>query len=210
MRLAEAVAQHTEAVYKRSELVKGKLAVRRVPLAFSKQGFLETELYDTLSNYVDFKHLGKVWAGVSYLIDQKLDEPTLRSSAITFIKAGREVETDPDFQFIVVPPDFAIEFSHQPYSREHEYSLPAADDNDESETYWPRKIADYQRFGVSLLWVIDLTKEVVLEYRRGNWKPVTLEGDTVLDVGPLIPGFQISVKDLFELNFHNRFAKFRH
>ena len=83
MRLRAALRKYSDDMYKRSELVKGELAVRRIPFAFTKQGWLEGLLRDALSDHVQRYGLGRMTGNLGYLIDSERDAPTLRCSAIT-------------------------------------------------------------------------------------------------------------------------------
>jgi len=66
---------------------------------------------------------------------------------------------------------------------------------------WPevlRKVADYHRAGVHVVWVADYETLSVLEYRPGV-EPKTYSGEEVLTIEDVIPGFQMSLAEVFEL-----------
>lgn len=208
MRLAKAIREYCDDMYKRTELVKGKVTVRRIPFYGSLQGWVETFLDQAITRYASRYDLADGWGKVGYLIDNDLEAATMRSASMTFIKRGRDKKSDPEFDYITIPPDLVIEFMNQPYIKEFDYPLPPELDNENSDNYWPQKLDDYQRFGVGLLWIVDLTKEVVHQYRQPEWKSITLQGDDVLDTAPVIPGFRLTVNELFDLEVLEQKARF--
>jgi Uma2 family endonuclease len=60
------------------------------------------------------------------------------------------------------------------------------------------KVADYLTAGVQVVWVLDPAKRTVTAHRRNQEPQVFAETDT-LTVEDIIPGFQVSVRDLFQL-----------
>jgi Uma2 family endonuclease len=200
MRLPEALRKYSGDQYKRSELVKGKLVVRRIPHAFSKQGFIETYLSSTLSDHVGRYGLGRISGTVGYLIDPEQNAPTLRSAAITFSPAEREIQTG-EGDFVITPPDLAIEFINQPEvkSGKDPFPLPLEHENEDSDNYWPTKLEDYRQFGVGLVWLIDLSAEEVHEFRKPEWQARTFRKEDSLESGEYLPGFRGQVADLFDL-----------
>ena len=100
--------------------------------------------------------------------------------------------------FVITPPDVAIEFINQPKIPEYDYPLPAEHENEDSDTYWPTKLEDYRRFGVGLVWIIDLSAEVVHEFRQPEWHSHTYRAGDSLEGGEYLPGFRCTVADLFD------------
>ena len=58
------------------------------------------------------------------------------------------------------------------------------------------KVARYQRAGVTLAWQIDPEDRSVTVYERGKDLRVLMAGD-IIDGGPVLPGFEIEVAQLF-------------
>lgn len=198
MRLKQALRKYSADLYKRSELVKGKLVVRRIPNAFSKQGFMETFLSQTLTAHTSRYALGDITGNLGYLIDTEREAPTLRCSPITLISTERKIQTG-EGDFAITPPAVVIEFINQPevIAGKDCYPLPVEHENEDSDDYWPTKLEDYRRFGVGLVWILDLSKEVVHEFRQPEWRSRTFRGDEKLEGGEYLPGFVCSVADLF-------------
>jgi Uma2 family endonuclease len=60
------------------------------------------------------------------------------------------------------------------------------------------KVDDYLKAGVQVVWVADPEKRTVTAYRPGQEPQVFTEADT-LTVEDIIPGFQMAVRDVFQL-----------
>jgi Uma2 family endonuclease len=61
-----------------------------------------------------------------------------------------------------------------------------------------QKVADYLKAGVKVVWVADPAKETVTEYRLGQPPRVYTIVDT-LTIEDIIPGFQMTVRQVFEI-----------
>jgi Uma2 family endonuclease len=61
-----------------------------------------------------------------------------------------------------------------------------------------RKIMDYLRSGVQMVWLIDPANRDVAVYRPGR-DPVVLDGDQELSGDDVLPGFTCKVSDFFRL-----------
>lgn len=66
----------------------------------------------------------------------------------------------------------------------------------DTKAYLARKVADYLASGVQLAWVIDPEESTVTEHRRGL-VPKTLVGNGTLECEGIVPGFRLSLADLF-------------
>ena len=60
------------------------------------------------------------------------------------------------------------------------------------------KVADYLTAGVQVVWVADPAKRTVTVHRQNQEPQVFAESDT-LTAEEIIPGFQVPVRDLFQL-----------
>ncbi|MCY4525824.1 MAG: Uma2 family endonuclease [Anaerolineaceae bacterium] len=64
---------------------------------------------------------------------------------------------------------------------------------------WPElreKARRYLQHGTQMVWLVDMD-ERALEIHRAGDAPQTLTGDAVIEGGALLPGFRVSVLDLF-------------
>lgn len=66
----------------------------------------------------------------------------------------------------------------------------------DTRAYLLRKINDYLRAGVTIVWLVDPTKRTLIEHRSGI-EPVTFEESAVVELPDLIPGFQLQLADVF-------------
>ncbi len=60
------------------------------------------------------------------------------------------------------------------------------------------KVDLYLADGVRLVWVLDPQRRKAIVYAPDLEQPIHLAGDAVLDAGDVIPGFRVSLKELFE------------
>jgi Uma2 family endonuclease len=61
-----------------------------------------------------------------------------------------------------------------------------------------RKVQQYLRAGIAMVWVVDGESRNVTVYRTGR-EPRVLEENEVLDGEDVLPGFTCAVADLFRL-----------
>jgi hypothetical protein len=211
MRLREAVRQYSGDEYKRAELVKGVVTVRRGPVYGGMWGYMENGLRQGLHAYTERYRLGKIYGSVGYITDQNPEGETMRCSAITFTRADRPIEHG-ELDYVITPPHIVFEFINAPEFRDDAPKNKKIDDwfkkelftkhaNEDDDNYWPEKLEEYRRFGVQIMWIIDLHKEEVYEYRQPDWQPVTRKGSGLLDAGDLLPGFRPTVRQLFNPNY---------
>lgn len=60
-----------------------------------------------------------------------------------------------------------------------------------------RKAWAYIDGGVEVVWVIQTDKPLAAIFRQGQTEPETVQPDGILDAGEIIPGFQITLSELF-------------
>jgi Uma2 family endonuclease len=211
MKLREAVRKYSDDEYKRAELVKGEVVVRRGPFFGGMWGFMENGVRSGLSDHSWRYRLGKIYGAVGYITDPNPEGETMRCSPITFTRADRPIELG-EMGYVLTPPHVVFEFINAPEFRDDVPEDQKIEDwfkevlfkkhaNEDDDNYWPDKLEDYRRFGVELMWIVDLHNERVHEYRQPDWQPVTRKGDDLLDAGDLIPGFRCTVNQLFDPSF---------
>lgn len=66
----------------------------------------------------------------------------------------------------------------------------------DTQPYVERKVADYFRAGVRVVWVADPGARTLTEHRRDAEPRVLAENETV-SLPDLIPGLHLSLKDVF-------------
>jgi Uma2 family endonuclease len=107
---------------------------------------------------------------------------TMVAPDVGFIRAER-LPNGVDFSgFCPIPPDFAVEVM-SPSDRPREVA---------------EKIALYQEAGVPLIWWVKPEERIVAVYRAGQHTRDYHDGDE-LDGEPVLPGFRLAVRDVFDL-----------
>jgi Uma2 family endonuclease len=160
---------------KRLELIEGKLLV--MPLASTFHGVVAAEvnglIWDHLQTFP--KRPGYGFANVGYTLHRAPD--TVRALDFGFIARDRLSELSDDF--VELAPDFGVEVVS--------WTDTAEQISD--------KVRDFLRCGTPLLWVV---------YPRGRYIVVhtpegarTFEKEDTLDGGDVLPGFSVSVQDIF-------------
>ena len=153
---------------KRSELVRGIMAVREPP--GYRHGQVAARLATTLMNYADDRGLGEVLAAETGF---KLfsDPDTVRAPDVAFVSRERLPDPVPE-GFATFAPDLVVEV------------LSPSDPPGEVLA----KVADWLSAGSALVWVVDPVHQRARVYRaEGSVALVTRDG--ALDGEDVLPGF---------------------
>jgi Uma2 family endonuclease len=106
---------------------------------------------------------------------------TVRGPDVAFVSSDRDHELAKERPFIPGAPDLAIEvLSTQDRPREV-----------------LGKISDYLTAGSRLVWVVDPAREEVSVF-RSPFSPRVLAGHDTLDGEDVLPGFCVSLREIFE------------
>ncbi|MBC8171868.1 MAG: Uma2 family endonuclease [Anaerolineae bacterium] len=164
----------------RLELSEGELS--EMSPAGGKHGWLAHRFALRIGNFVEAHDAGYVTAAeTGYILHKNPNgRDTVRAPDVGFISKTRLPEGLPD-QYIPYPPELAVEI---------------VSPNDEAVEV-EAKLNDYLKYGVRLI-VFCYPKTQTLHVYRGNNHQV-LHLDDTLDVGDILPGFTISVRDIFGL-----------
>jgi Uma2 family endonuclease len=163
----------------RYELIEGEL--RQMPPAGDEHGEITMELAGPLHAHVKHNRLGKVYAAeTGFKIH--VDPDTVRAPDIAFVRAERIRETGRTRGFRVGAPDLAVEVV-SPFD-----TVAEVDD----------KVAEWLSVGVRMVWVVNPRIRTVTVYRSLT-DVIVLTEDSILEGGDVVPGFQISVKDIFDV-----------
>lgn len=159
----------------RLELIEGVL------VEMSPTGDVHTELSLWLGklilDHVLANNLGVVsGADGGYILST--DPATVCAPDVGFISQGRR--TPRTGKFYTVAPDLAVEVV-SPHDSAQEIR---------------RKVRLYLRAGTRLVWVI-YPDERFIDVYRPDERPSTLEGEDVLDGGDVLPGFAVTVDQVF-------------
>ncbi|MDQ3684622.1 MAG: Uma2 family endonuclease [Acidobacteriota bacterium] len=161
----------------RYELVEGDL--RRMPPAGHEHGDVTMNLAAPLHRHVKSNGLGKVYAAeTGFLLKRNPD--TIRAPDVAFIRRERVEQVSKSTSYWPGAPDLVVEVVSpgDTVSRVEE------------------KVQEWLKFGVRLVWIVSPKLRTVTAYRSLTDVVVLTEKDT-LDGGDVVPGFQISVAEIF-------------
>jgi Uma2 family endonuclease len=161
---------------KRRELVDGKIVEWGVTTRF--HGYFLNALAHILTGYVLEHGLGAVVAG-DPLVQVQASVYDARGPDVAFY-ARHRIPPDRNASSTAVAPDLVIEV------------LSPTDRAVEVE----RKIADWLRAGVRLLWYVNPETGVTMVYRGDDIQRVG--ADDILDGTDVVPGFRLRIRDVLD------------
>lgn len=141
-------------------------------------GFFLAALVATLRVYVRLHRLGRVVGG-DPLVRIQSSEHDARGPDVAFYARGR-MPRDPRAAATSMVPDFVIEI------------LSPSDRADMVQ----RKVRDWLRAGVRLLWYVDPETGVTAVYHGGGIR--YYDADEPLDGAEVVPGFTLRIRDLMD------------
>jgi len=167
----------------RLELSEGRLIV--MSPASWKHGDRALWMGRKVGNFVEEHNLGRTTAAETGYIVFKSPDPQgkdiVRAPDVGFVAAARVPDELPDAGFVPFAPDLAIEV------------VSPNDKLDEID----QKVAEYLKYGTRLIWVLYSKLKEVRVHAPGR-ETRTLRGDEILDGEDVLPGFKLSVRQIFE------------
>ena len=161
----------------RYELVRGEL--RKMPPAGFEHGELSLDIGASLSLYVKAHNLGTACAAeTGFLIGSDPDH--VRAPDVAFVRRERAEAAGFVDGYFPGPPDLAVEVI-SPSDRYTEVA---------------EKVADWLAAGVQLVILVDPRRRSVTIHAPSQ-PPVTLTEQDTLDGGPVVPGWQMPIRDIF-------------
>ena len=160
----------------RCELVRGEL-IMMTPAGF-EHGCIAAAFCARLSVLVRQKRLGHVsGAETGFQIARNPD--TVRAPDVGFVRAQR-VPSPPPRGFFQGPPDLAVEVLSP----------------DDRASAVLAKVNDWLAAGYLAVWVVDPVKRTVSVYGKQG-QMVTLSANDELSGGDVLPGFRLSIAEIF-------------
>ena len=160
------------------ELVGGRI-VRMNPTN-PTHGRIEVNVAVAVSRFVRTQDLGVVMAGEVGVFTMR-DPDTVRAPDVLFLSHERDARRTRRAGFLEVAPDLVVEILSP---------------TDRPKTL-RRKLDEYFAAGVRMAWVIDPAARVVRVHRSGG-QVRTVEAGDVIAGEDVLPGFELSVDDVFE------------
>lgn len=162
----------------RYELLRGTLVSEPIP--DRRHGQTVARVSNLLSNFVDPKRLGVVYTGgTGFVLARQPD--TVRGPDVAFVFNERERETESASPYIPGAPDIAVQVV-SPSDRTREVL---------------GKVSDYFAAGSHFLWIVNPVREEVSVF-RSPFAPVILAGTDLLDGEDVLPGFSVTIAEIFE------------
>lgn len=161
------------------EIIDGQFVEKQPMAAFAHE--LTSVLHDLLSPFVRANGLGRILTEMLFDFRPGLDRQ--RRPEVALLSAQRwplnqrSSRTAPAWSIV---PDLAVEI--------------VSPSNSPDEVV--RKIDEYFRVGVRLVWVVYPENDSIYVYESPNSVQIKRRGDQV-DGGSVVPGFRMSVDDLF-------------
>jgi Uma2 family endonuclease len=160
------------------ELIKGELIKVSPPPGY-EHGLVTMNIAGPLYEYIKRHNLGKIYAAeTGFLLEQNPD--TVRAADVAFIIRERIEKAGPVKGYWKGAPDLAVEV------------LSPRDTIGRVEG----KVAEWLGGGTRAVWVVSPKLHTVTIYRSLT-DIVTLTENDTLDGGVVVPGFQLSIADIF-------------
>lgn len=159
------------------ELVEGRLL--RMPSPGFRHGVIAARLAGALLQVVEARRLGAVAVETGYTLAR--DPDTVRGPDVSFVCQERVERAGKPAGYWSGPPDLAVEVLSP----------------DDRPSRVAKKIQEYLRVGVRMIWVIHPDDRTLTVY-RSDVAPVTLATDQDVDGGDVVPGFRYTVSRLFD------------
>jgi len=159
------------------ELVRGEI-VEVSPPGFV-HGDVASNIAVSLKSFVKPRQLGRVVVEAGYVLRRNPD--TVRGPDVSFVRAERMPAGGRPKSFFEGAPDLAVEV----VSPGDRYSEIVA------------RVADYLGAGTALVWVVDPDARTVTVHSAD--RPPVVHAETgVLEGGDVLPGFHLTLSELFE------------
>lgn len=160
------------------ELVAGELV--REPPPGEDHGRVAANVLILMGGFVREHGLGRAYGAETGFVIAR-DPDTVRAPDAAFVTTERLEAARRRGPYLEGAPDLAVEVISPSNSG---IALAA-------------KVRDYLAAGAQAVWVVEPSRRTVTVHRPGR-PPETLSSGEVLDGGPVLPGFRLPVRDLFE------------
>lgn len=158
------------------ELAQGRL--ERMSPTGGEHGRIASGLHTHLTNHVWAHGLGETFAAeTAFVLDPATR--TVRAADVAFVAMSRLAGVGEDA--VPFPPDLVAEVI-SPSDR---------------ATGIKGKVAEYQKAGVPLIWVVNPRYHTVEVYHPRDTQPLTLGMNDELDGEAVVPGFRLPVRAIF-------------
>ena len=161
----------------RHELVRGVL--RTMPLRGVAEGVVAAQIAGSLGGHIRSNGIGSAYVATGFVLES--DPDTVLAPAVSFVRRKLKKPSRETDSYIPGPPDVAVE-------------IVSFTDH---TTNMDEKIADWLDAGTLAVILVDPRRRVVKVHRSLTDVVVLNEGDT-LEVGDVVPGWGVPVREIFE------------
>jgi Uma2 family endonuclease len=159
------------------ELDNGRIVAMSPP--GRKHGFVEFRIAKAIDDAVGEEGLGEVYTGETGIVLWRNPDRVVGADVAFVRRASLPVRESPEGYLETIP----------------ELVVEVVCEND-TKPFVERKVADYLRAGVRVVWIADPNTPTLTEYRR-DAEPRAFAEDETLSLPDLIPGLQLSLKEVF-------------
>ena len=160
------------------ELDNGRMVAMSPP--GRKHGLVESRIAKALAAIVDAQRLGEVYTGETGIVLWRSPDRVVGAD-VAFIRAASLPARESPEGYLETIPDLVVEVVSK----------------NDTAPYVQRKVDDYLRAGVQVVWVADPNSRLLAEHRRDTTPRVYSASDTVA-LPELLPGLQLSLSKVFE------------
>jgi Uma2 family endonuclease len=158
------------------ELVHGQLVERNMG---SESSHVGGRLFSRLDRFREGHNLGIFWPADNGFQCFPHEPGLVRRPDISFVRRGRLPGDVPPKGWVKIPPDLAVEV------------VSPNDSSDQLE----EKLADYEKVGIPLIWVVSLTSRTVMVY-RADGSVSRLREDDELSGEDVVPGLRCPIREI--------------
>jgi len=162
----------------RYELIRGELV--STPMSSYESSDIAAGIVTVLRTYAHTHRLGRVTGADGAFILAR-DPYTVRIPDVSFVRIDRLPPPAQRRQFLELAPDLAVEVVSP----------------SDSANAVQEKVREYLDYGVQLIWVVHPAQRTVTVYTADRNARVLYE-DEALDGGDVLPGFTLTVAEIFE------------
>jgi len=160
------------------ELDNGRLVAMSPP--GRRHGLVECRISVALSDAVDESNLGEVYTGETGIVLWRNPDRVVGAD-VAFISQASLPAKESREGYLETIPDLVVEVVSK----------------NDTGPYVQRKVDDYLRAGVRMVWVADPDARTLTEHRR-DAKPRLFAQDEIVELPDMIPSLKLSLKEVFD------------
>ncbi|HEV7221496.1 MAG TPA: Uma2 family endonuclease [Pirellulales bacterium] len=160
------------------ELDDGRLVAMSPP--GRRHGLVESRISKTLSNAVEESKLGEVYTGETGIVLRRNPDRVVGADVV-FVRQTSLPAQESQEGYLETIPDLVVEVVSK----------------NDTGPFVQRKVDDYLRAGVQVVWVADPDARTLTEHRR-DAKPRSFAHEETVELPEMIPGLKLSLKEVFD------------